>query len=76
MATDKPRINITTQPEVAAILRKLARREKRSVSSLAHALILQALADQEDKYFSKLAEGNEKSAKKKTGHDEFWQAIL
>lgn len=67
---------MTADPATAALLQKIAARENSSVSAVAHDLILQALAYEEDRYLSAIAEKNEKSHKRKIGHEAFWDKIV
>ena len=56
MATINPRINITVSNEVAAILSKTAKQNKKSMSKVALELIEWAIEEREDIYFSKIAD--------------------
>ena len=56
MATVNPRINITVSDEVAAILSKTAKQNRKSISKVALELIEWAIEEREDMYFSKIAD--------------------
>jgi len=56
MATLNPRINITVSDEVAAILSKTAKQNRKSISKVALELIEWAIEEREDMYFSKTAD--------------------
>ena len=56
MATINPRINITVSDEIAGVLSKTARQNKKSVSRVALDLIEWAIEEREDLYFSKIAD--------------------
>ena len=56
MATLNPRINITVSDEVAAILSKTAKQNRKSISKVALELIEWAIEEREDMYFSKIAD--------------------
>ena len=65
MPTSNPRLNITFQPETAALLSHLAKREQKSVASLTKELVLDALERREDVSLSLLAERREREQKGK-----------
>ena len=74
MATVKPRINITISDEIAAILSKTAKQNKKSVSKVALELIEWAIEEREDLYFSKIADSVEKSNPKWIkDNDKIWE---
>jgi predicted transcriptional regulator len=73
MATKNPRINITIDSEAAALLDALAGKQKRSVSSIAHELILEALDRREDLALSKLAEKRDKKKSRMIKHEDAWK---
>jgi len=75
MPTSNPRLNITFQPETAALLAQMARREGKSVASLTKELVLDALERREDIALSLLAERREKEQKGKRfySHEETWR---
>jgi hypothetical protein len=75
MPTNNPRLNITFQPQTAALLSRLAKQEKKSVASLTKELVLDALERREDIALSFLAERREQEhkGKKTIPHDEAWR---
>jgi mannose/fructose-specific phosphotransferase system component IIA len=75
MPTENPRLNVTLQPEIAALLAKMAKREKKSISGLTKELLLEALDLREDMALSKLAElrEREQKGKKYYSHEEAWR---
>jgi len=74
MATLKPRINITVNNEIATILKKTAKQHNKSVSKVALELIEYAIEEQEDIYFSKIAETREQSNPKWVkDSDKIWE---
>ena len=56
MATVNPRINITVPNEIAVVLGKTAKQNKKSISKVALELIEWAIEEREDMYFSKIAD--------------------
>jgi len=56
MATVNPRINITVSDEVAEILSKTAKQNRKSISKVALELIEWAIEEREDMYFSKISD--------------------
>ena len=56
MATLNSRINITVPGEIAGILSRTARQNKKSVSKVALELIEWAIEEREDMYFSGIAD--------------------
>lgn len=75
MATDKPRIQVTLDKTTNGILSLLAKKQAKSRSAVAAALIEQALELQEDFHFSKLAEKREAAGGKRVKHDDVWKSI-
>jgi hypothetical protein len=75
MPTTNPRLNVTFQPETAALLAQMARREGKSVASLTKELVLDALERREDIALSLLTERREKEQKGKKihSHEEAWR---
>jgi len=61
MATLNPRINITVSPEIAAVLNTAAKKDRMSVSKMAAGLLAWAIEENEDLYFSKIADKAERS---------------
>ena len=72
-AVSKPRINITLEKSTVGILTKLAKKspDKKSVSSVARELILEALELREDMYLSKLAES--RKGQQRISHENAWK---
>lgn len=73
MATLHPRLNITFDPEKAAILADLAKRNHQSISAVAKELILEALERREDMALSALAEQRDSENQKKVAHEDAWK---
>ena len=61
MTTVNPRINITVPADVAIVLQRSARQNRKSVSKVALELIEWAIEEREDRYFSKIADEREQS---------------
>jgi predicted DNA-binding protein len=62
MTTKHPRLNVTLSSELMGLLSMLAKKEDKSLSSIAGELLEEALEMREDIYFSKLAAEREKNA--------------
>ena len=73
MTTLHPRLNITIDPEKAAMLMELAKKNHRSVSAMAKELILEALERREDMALSTLAEKRDSPRQKKIEHENAWK---
>lgn len=77
MPTKKPRFNITFEPSEAVILSKLAKKQHKSISSLAKELILEALERHEDMVLSSIADervaASEKKSQKMVSHEDAWK---
>lgn len=73
MPTKNPRLNITFDPQTAAILANLAKHEHRPIASLAKELIIEALERREDKALSIIAETRDVKRKKIVKHDDAWK---
>lgn len=73
MPTKSPRINVTFEPAIAAILARLAKDRGQSVSGLARELVLEALELQEDIALSALAEKRERGKRKTISHEAAWR---
>ena len=56
MAAVNPRINITVSDEIAAILTKTAKQNRKSISKVALEFIEWAIEEREDMYFSGIAD--------------------
>ena len=72
MATKNPRINVTFDESVAALLSKLAGHENKSISGLVRELTLEALDRREDYHISQIATKRDDSLNKTFSHDEAW----
>ena len=73
MPTVNPRINITVPIEVAALLRKRARRLNEPMSKTALKMILDAMEADEDIYFAGLGDNRLSEAKEWLPHEEVWE---
>jgi len=73
MPTKNPRINITFEEAAAGILSKMAKKQKKSISSLAKELILEALERREDMALSDIANARDTKKAKRVSHDEAWK---
>ncbi|HSX20403.1 MAG TPA: DUF6290 family protein [Gammaproteobacteria bacterium] len=73
MPTKNPRINITFEEATAGLLTNMAKKEHKSVSSLAKELILEALERREDMNLAALAEARDKAKVKWIKHDDAWK---
>lgn len=73
MPTKNPRINITFEEMSADLLIKLAKKQKKSVSSLAKELILEALERREDIALSDIANARDKEKEKRITHHDAWK---
>jgi len=73
MPTKNLCLNITFEPDIAALLNSLAKLEEKSVSSMAKELILEALEQREDMVLSKIAETREQQPSPLLNHDDIWK---
>lgn len=73
MPTKNPRINITLEPTTVAILASLGEKERKSTSSLAKELILEALERREDMVLSAIAEDRDIEGRKTIKHTDAWK---
>ena len=73
MPTQNPRVNITFEPAIVAILSSLAKQEHKSLSGLTKELVLEALERREDRVLSAIAEAREHKASKTVKHDDAWK---
>ena len=73
MPTAKPRVNITFEEDTTNILTALAKREKKSVSSLAKELILEAMELREDLSLSSIAKARDVEGVKRIKHRDAWK---
>jgi hypothetical protein len=77
MPTKNPRFNITISKAEANLIASLAKQQRKSISSVAKELILEALERHEDMALSALADTREEDAKKKAekrvAHKDAWK---
>ncbi len=73
MATKILVINLTLQETTAAIVSKMAKKQKKSISALAKELILEALEKREDIALSDIANARDTKNAKRIAHDEVWK---
>lgn len=73
MATKNPRINVTFESDIAALLVNLANEEHKSVARLVRELTIEALELREDLYFSTLADKLDVEGATFVSHDEAWK---
>ena len=74
MPTKNPRLNITFEEGTLSLLSQLAEAEKKSISNVAKALIIEALERREDIYFSALVEEREKlNQAPLVSHEDAWK---
>jgi mannitol/fructose-specific phosphotransferase system IIA component len=68
-----PRINVTFDNDVAALIASIAKSEDKSMSTIVRELTSEAIELREDRYFSKLAAKLDKKRAKTIPHDEAWK---
>jgi len=75
MPTKNPRVNVVMEESLYESLKRLAQREKTSMSTTARDLIREAIADTEDAYWTEVAEEREKTfaVKKALSHKKLWK---
>lgn len=73
MPTKNPRINITFDSEIVELLNNMATQEKKSVSSLAKELILDALDRREDMYLSSIAAQRDNNNEPRISEEDAWK---
>jgi hypothetical protein len=73
MPTHNPRINITFEEATALLLSQLAKKNHKSVASMAKELILEALERREDMVFSAIAESRDIKSTKRVRHEDAWK---
>lgn len=73
MPTKNPRINITFEEVAVGILSKMAKQQKKSLSSLAKELILEALERREDMALSDIARARDIDNAKRIAHHDVWK---
>jgi len=74
MPTIKQRINITADPELESVIKKLAKRDNMPVSAKASELIRVALELEEDLVLSEIADSRSKKGPY-IAHDIFWRSV-
>lgn len=72
MPTSCPRVNITLEPELAALVADLAKQEGKSLAGFSKALMIEALALREDQTLSQLSESRDIPNTKRISHDDAW----
>jgi hypothetical protein len=75
MPTRNPRINVVMEESLYQSVKRLARRDKTSISMRARELIREAVADTEDAYWTEVAGEREKtfSLKRALSHRRLWK---
>ncbi len=73
MPTLKKRLNVTIDDETFQVLKWLAQKRAKSISSLSLSLIEEALELQEDLYFSQVAEERLARNEKRISHQKAWE---
>lgn len=73
MVTKHPRLNVTLSPEIMGLLSMLAKKEDKSLSSIASELLEEALELREDIYFSKLAAERDTPDAVWISHEDVWK---
>jgi len=73
MPTINPRINITLEAPVIAMLTQLADKEHKSISGLARELLLEAIELREDMLLSEIGDKLYVKGAKTISHDEIWK---
>lgn len=76
MANQKPRLNVTMDPVEEKFLAQLAKKERKSVSSLIRELVLEALERREDVALSALANVRLAESKETVAHEDVWNELL
>lgn len=73
MTTKNPRINVTFEPSIAALLATKAEKEHKSISKLVRDLTIESLEKQEDFYLSKLGDELDVKGAKRYSHEDAWK---
>lgn len=73
MPTKNPRINITFEEATSQLITQLAKHERKSISSFAKELILEALDRREDMVLSAIAEARDVEGIKTVKHADVWK---
>lgn len=76
MSTVHPRINVVVNEEILSSLNFVAKREHKSLSSLARELIEDALDRREDKLLSEFAIKREAKSEEIFSHEDAWEENL
>jgi hypothetical protein len=69
-------VNITIESPAAVLLTQLADRERKSISTLASELLLEAIELREDMLLSKIADDLDIEGAQMISHDEAWKRVL
>jgi hypothetical protein len=72
MPTSSPRVHVVCEAPVYIAINDIAKEEHRSMSAIAHDLIVEALDRREDLYFSELAEQRENKSFRVMSHQKAW----
>ncbi len=75
MPTKNPRINVVMEESLYLSVKRLAKRDKTSISMRARELIREAVADDEDAYWTEVARERERtlSVRKALSHKKLWK---
>lgn len=73
MSTKNPRVNVTFEENIMAIITDIAQRDHRSISSTVRELALEALEIREDLYLARMAEKLDKGESRTYSHEEAWK---
>lgn len=73
MATKNPRVHVTLEEVMAGLISQIAKKEHKSVSSVARELITEALELREDMALSLIAEIRDTKKAKRIKHDQAWK---
>lgn len=72
MPTKSPRINMTLEESLSAILVQLAKQEHKSISNMAKELVIEALERREDVALSAIANLRDKTKAKRIKNEDAW----
>ncbi len=72
MPTSSPRVHVVCESPVYIAISDIAKEEHRSMSAIAHDLIIEALDRREDLYFSELSEQRESKPFRTISHHKAW----
>lgn len=75
MATKLPRINVVTEPYIYQAIKRLAKKERLSISLVARDLLREALLLYEDAYWAREAQARERTfiKEKALSHEQVWK---